>query len=143
MASMASRLTKKRANSHTFKTAKPTEYNPKLAEERDRKLAQEEAKRKKFKEELGLSSGSEEDETDTDDDTSDSEVSSEDDNPTTHRTGNTEATKDKNNMAQIKVYQQLHKDYTTALADIHTIAERETQALLDKLMLMSKNKAAI
>ena len=50
MASMASRLTKKRANSHTFKTAKPTEYNPKLAEERDRKLAQEEAKRKKFKE---------------------------------------------------------------------------------------------
>ena len=146
MASMASRLTKKRANSHTFKTAKPTEYNPKLAEERDRKLAQEEAKRKKFKEELGLLFFcSEGDETDTDDDTSDDEVSSEDDNPTTHRTGNTEATKDKNNMVPIKVYQQLHKDYTTALADIHTIAEREreTQALLDKLMLMSKNKAAI
>ena len=145
MASLASRLTKKRANSHTFKTAKPTEYNPKLAEERDRQLAQEEAKRKKLREELGLSSGSEADETDTGDDTSDDEESSEYKNPATRRTGSTEATSDKNNTVPIQVYQQLHKDYTIALDDVHTIAEREreTQALLDKLMLMSKNKAAI
>ena len=51
MASLASRLTNKRTNA--FKKAKKVEYDPNFLEQ----LAKEKAKRKKLKEELGLSSG--------------------------------------------------------------------------------------
>ena len=55
MASLASRLTNKRTNA--FKKAKKVEYDPNFLEQ----LAKEKAKRKKLKEELGLSSGDDDD----------------------------------------------------------------------------------
>ena len=136
------------------------EYNPNLASIRDAKLAEEKAKRQRLKEELGLSSDDEGGITSDSSDSSGIGDSSEEDRALTYdddhsyRKSNssskmrnklkTEYSNNKN-IVSMKIYQQLHTDYTVALSDVHKIAkrERETQALLDKLLLMSKSKAAI
>ena len=151
-----------RSHDNSFRrSARDVEYNPNLASIRDAKLAEEKAKRQRLKEELGLSSddggGITSDSSDSSgigDSSEEDRASTYDDDHSYRKSNSNSKSKIRNklkleysnnkNIVSMKMYQQLHADYTVALSDVHKIAkrERETQALLDKLLLMSKSKAA-